>query len=160
MIPARRLYRFNSQRNIAVQSISAWQYLDTHMDMGDYAASIEAGKRGDNMVAFSTAIDPQRHCSCCNRACSYTSDSTACTGPYYDPVVVTSSTQYDRVYTHILRRPERVPGSKQPNNTWVRIHWGSAQCRRVYRDSRKYVRITAPRRLQRGGRKGSQERPT
>jgi hypothetical protein len=41
----------------------------------------------------------------------------------------------------------------QVNNVMVRIHWSRTRHRRILRDGRKFARIYAPRRLQRG-RKG------
>ena len=48
------------------------------------------------------------------------------------------------------QRPHRCPGSRQPNNLAMRVHWPHSKQRRIIRNGRKYVLITAPRRLQRG----------
>lgn len=64
-------------------------------------------------------------------------NGTVCSGWQY-----TGSTQGDYI------APEEQPVDDQANNVMVRIHWSEKRRGRVLRDTRKFVRITAPRRLQ------------
>lgn len=76
------------------------------------------------------------------------STTAACNMGYgYSEVVVTAAHS-----TSVMgaQRLYRCAGSRQKNNLAMRIHWSHDKQHKIIRDSRKYVAIIRPRRLQRG----------
>ena len=72
---------------------------------------------------------------------------TDCTVHWTYADVVVSSTYFP---PDIKRPPYRCPGSRQRNNVAMLVHWSDSKQRCVFRDNRRFIRITPPRRLQRG----------
>lgn len=94
------------------------------------------------MISFWDYESTDNLCWCCRLIYLCPTTTTACSGPVYPTTV--SSTQAD------VRMPESKPIDDQINNVMLRIHWSHKRQWQLIRDTRKYVLITAPRRLQRG----------